>query len=68
MAMVVTEAAAGNQEMRKYAGKVVVSSQHCIIFIIVEIHRQMHTQITTCIVQILLVVFGDRSGLGLIAR
>ena len=27
--MVVTEAAAGNQEMRKYAGKVVVSSKHC---------------------------------------
>ena len=30
MAMVVTEAAAGNQEMRKYAGKMVVSSKHCL--------------------------------------
>ena len=59
MAMVVTEAAAGNQEMRKYAGKVVVSSQHCIIVIIVEIQSiqtQMHTQITTCTVQILWVL------------
>ena len=28
MAMVVTEAAAGNQEMRKYAGKMVVSAKH----------------------------------------
>ena len=30
MAMVVTEAAAGNQEKRKYAGKMVVSSKHCL--------------------------------------
>ena len=30
MAMVVTEAAVGNQEMRKYAGKMVVSSKHCL--------------------------------------
>ena len=30
MAMVVKEAAAGNQEIRKYAGKVVVSSKHCL--------------------------------------
>ena len=30
MAMVVTEAAAGNEEMRKYADKVIVSSKHCL--------------------------------------
>ncbi|KAL5502703.1 hypothetical protein EMCRGX_G009518 [Ephydatia muelleri] len=28
--MVVTVAAAGNQEMRKYAGILVVSSKHCL--------------------------------------
>ena len=33
-----------------------------------SIQTQMHTQITTCTVQILVVVFGDRSRPGLIER